>query len=239
MKHNIKSFLAGALSTLLITSLTFTALAATGTISLQVTPVKIMVNNQEFKPKDAQGNEVLLFTSNGTTYCPLRPLAEAYGLQVGWDQQKQMATVGKSDITTPSKPDMPNTPTDTTNTTKPAVIKSIDKQPWTLYCYKAENTAFKDLTKADNVYQEGVIVYKDASYFQCDALLNCISDKETYTQLESILKSANGDKITDAQTVQYNSSLYVRTASISDFLNEHFKSNFDRADPKYCLQFKG
>ena len=108
MKHNLKLFIAGAITTALIGSLGISALAATGAISLQVTPVKVMVNNQEFKPKDAQGSDVLVFNHNGTTYAPLRGLAEAYGLQVGWDQQNQMATVGKCD-TVPIKPDVPAT----------------------------------------------------------------------------------------------------------------------------------
>lgn len=36
----------------------------------------------------------MTFTYNGTTYAPLRALAEAYGLEVGYDAEKKMATVG-------------------------------------------------------------------------------------------------------------------------------------------------
>lgn len=52
-----------------------------------------MVNGEVFQPKDAQGRDALVFTYNGTTYAPVRALAEAYGLTVGYDSAKNMATV--------------------------------------------------------------------------------------------------------------------------------------------------
>ena len=45
--------------------------------------------------KDAKGNDVMVFTYNGTTYAPLRALAEAYGLEVGYDGERNIATVSK------------------------------------------------------------------------------------------------------------------------------------------------
>ena len=62
--------------------------------------IKVMVNGEEFKPKDANGNDVLVFAYNGTTYAPLRALAEAYGLVVGYDAAANMATVDKPSIST-------------------------------------------------------------------------------------------------------------------------------------------
>lgn len=68
--------------------------SAAGEISISVDPtVRIRVRGQDFQPKDANGQDVQLFIYNGTTYAPLRALAEAYGLQVGWDQDAGMATV--------------------------------------------------------------------------------------------------------------------------------------------------
>lgn len=68
--------------------------AATGDVSITVDPtVRIRVNGQDFQPKNVLGEDVAVFVYNGTTYAPLRALAEAYGLQVGWDADLGMATV--------------------------------------------------------------------------------------------------------------------------------------------------
>ncbi len=60
---------------------------------LSVTPINIEVGGTVFEPKDATGKPVSVFAYNGTTYAPLRALAEAYGLTVGYDSAKQLATV--------------------------------------------------------------------------------------------------------------------------------------------------
>ena len=89
----ITYFLSGALAALLISSATVSAFAAGGLITLHVQPAQVMVNGEVFQPKDAQGRDALVFTYNSTTYAPVRALAEAYGLTVGYDSAKNMATV--------------------------------------------------------------------------------------------------------------------------------------------------
>ena len=67
-------------------------------MTIDVDPsIKILVDGEEFHPKDANGNDVMTFSYNGTTYAPLRALAEAYGLEVGYDSDRRMATVSSSD----------------------------------------------------------------------------------------------------------------------------------------------
>lgn len=93
-------------------ALAVTSFAAGNLISISVDPsVKILVNGAEFKPTDANGNDVMTFIYNGTTYAPLRALAEAYGLEVGYDAARNMATVsepGKS-YDTPAATTYPET----------------------------------------------------------------------------------------------------------------------------------
>ena len=92
---NLKSFAAGFVCAALLSTTAVSALAATGAINISVTPgVSIKVNGQVFKPKTADGKDAMVFVYDGTTYAPLRALAEAYDLEVGWDQAAQMATVG-------------------------------------------------------------------------------------------------------------------------------------------------
>lgn len=93
MKKRFLSFVAGALTALLISATTVTALAASGAIRIEVSPISVLVDGEVFQPKDAKGNDVMVFTYNGTTYAPLRALAEAYGLEVGYDGERNIATV--------------------------------------------------------------------------------------------------------------------------------------------------
>ena len=91
----LTSFLAGAVTSALLISLPVSTLAAAGKLTLEVEPIQIQVNGEAFRPTDAQGNAVMVFAYNGTTYAPLRALAEAYGLEVGYDSEKHVATVNQ------------------------------------------------------------------------------------------------------------------------------------------------
>ena len=95
MKKNVLSFVSGAIAMLLLVGLPVTALAASGAIRIEVSPISVLVDGEVFQPKDAKGNDVMVFTYNGTTYAPLRALAEAYGLEVGYDGERHIATVSK------------------------------------------------------------------------------------------------------------------------------------------------
>lgn len=99
MKKRIPTFLSGMLTMALIGGLGVTAMAATGQMTITVDPISIQVNGQTFTPQDANGANVPVFAYNGTTYAPLRALAEAYGLEVGYDAEANMATV-KSPVQT-------------------------------------------------------------------------------------------------------------------------------------------
>ena len=105
MKGKITSFLAGALTVLALSTFTVSALASDGSFSLTARPIQVMVNGEVFAPKDAQGNDALVFVSGGTTYAPLRALAEAYGLEVGYDATRNLATVSAPDAA--ARPSVP------------------------------------------------------------------------------------------------------------------------------------
>ena len=102
MKGKITSFLTGVLCAVLLAGASVTALAADGSLTLNVHPIKVLINGEVFAPKDARGNDAMVFTCNGTTYAPLRALAEAYGLEVGYDAQRNMATVSDPALSAPN-----------------------------------------------------------------------------------------------------------------------------------------
>lgn len=93
MKSQFKGFLAGALVSALVLGLSVSALAFTGHMTIEVSPINVQVNGNIFEPTDVNGTPVPVFNYNGTTYAPVRALAEAYGLQVSWDAKNNMASV--------------------------------------------------------------------------------------------------------------------------------------------------
>lgn len=93
MKSKVLSFLSGVLCTLVIVGLPVSALATSGVLTIECHPINVLVNGEVFHPKDVNGNDALVFTCNGTTYAPLRALAETYGLEVGYDGSRNLATV--------------------------------------------------------------------------------------------------------------------------------------------------
>lgn len=63
--------------------------------------IKIYMDGGELVPKDANGNAVEPFTMNGTTYLPVRAIANAFGKDVEWDGSTQSIYIGKKDQTKP------------------------------------------------------------------------------------------------------------------------------------------
>ena len=63
--------------------------------------IKIYINGAEIVPKDVNGNVVEPFTMNGTTYLPVRAVANALGQEVQWDGATQSVYIGKKGQTKP------------------------------------------------------------------------------------------------------------------------------------------
>ena len=97
MKRKITVLSALLLAVVLTAAITSAALASDGSMTITIHPIRILVNGETFRPTDVNGNEVMVFTVNGTTYAPLRALAEAYGLEVGYDATNNIATVNSPD----------------------------------------------------------------------------------------------------------------------------------------------
>ena len=96
MKGRLISFAAGFAAATVFAGSALTALAAEGSLTIRAVPVELLVNGELFHPKDVNGKDAMVFTCNGTTYAPARALAEAYGLSVGYDPERKIAAVNKS-----------------------------------------------------------------------------------------------------------------------------------------------
>ena len=74
--------------------------ASSGTVqkTLNYNDIKITLDGEELIPCDASGNYVEPFIIDGTTYLPVRGVASAMRLDVGWDQATRTVL-----LTTPEK----------------------------------------------------------------------------------------------------------------------------------------
>lgn len=97
MKKILKGYLLGFISATLLVSC-ITAFAANTTILYDVIAngVKIVVDGQKLNPTDANGNTVEPFIYNGTTYLPVRAVANAFGKAVYWDGPNYTVYLGTS-----------------------------------------------------------------------------------------------------------------------------------------------
>lgn len=85
-----RSFFSGVAVTALVFSLGVPALAATvRTLEVTYSGIRITLDGREVDPKDANGAAVEPFAVDGTTYLPVRAVADALGLEVTWDQERQ------------------------------------------------------------------------------------------------------------------------------------------------------
>ncbi|WP_207637170.1 Ltp family lipoprotein [Anaerovorax odorimutans] len=85
-------------------SLTVTGFASTGSKALTATfnNIKIYVDQNLVTPKDSNGNTVEPFISGGTTYLPVRAVADALGKEVSWDSATKSVYIG-TQPTTPNQ----------------------------------------------------------------------------------------------------------------------------------------
>lgn len=87
MKKQLKGFVSGVLATVLVLGLIGTAVATVGrkTVEVDYNDIKVTMNGSAVNLVDANGAPVEPFAINGTTYLPVRAVAGALGLDVGWD----------------------------------------------------------------------------------------------------------------------------------------------------------
>lgn len=94
MKKQWKGFTLGVVVTLLIVSMVGSAFAAyQRQATLEYADIKLVIDGEAITPTDASGNTVEPFIIDGTTYLPIRAIANALGLDVAWDNNTKTATL--------------------------------------------------------------------------------------------------------------------------------------------------
>ncbi|MGN1098150.1 MAG: stalk domain-containing protein, partial [Clostridia bacterium] len=102
MKEKLQGFLAGALAVAVIGTGSGLAKEAAESITAVYQNIKLVVDGVLIEPKDANGNTVEPFIYNGTTYLPVRSVAEAFGKEVLWDGENATVFLG-SEVDKPAK----------------------------------------------------------------------------------------------------------------------------------------
>ncbi|MDR0936909.1 MAG: NPCBM/NEW2 domain-containing protein [Oscillospiraceae bacterium] len=94
----ILSFALGAVFTLGIVFLSVPSLAASTTqmISVIFSDMKLIIDGKQYTPKDSSGGEIKPLVYNGTTYLPLKAVAEAFGRVAAWDSVTQSAIIERA-----------------------------------------------------------------------------------------------------------------------------------------------
>lgn len=97
MKEKLKGLLAGVIIGVMITGGSVLAFGSTTLYDVITDGVKIVVDGKKLNPKDANGNEVQPMIYNGTTYLPVRAVANALGKAVYWDGPNYTVYLGEMD----------------------------------------------------------------------------------------------------------------------------------------------
>lgn len=101
MKKRLQGLVAGLLIGLLLANGTMFTDALRKSADLIYNNIKIFIDGGEIIPKDAKGKKVEPFVIDGTTYLPIRAVANAFGQKVEWDGATQSIYIGSRDKNRP------------------------------------------------------------------------------------------------------------------------------------------
>lgn len=93
-RNNFKSLVAGVTAAMMLCTSTAFAASTQKTATAVYNNIKIVVDGTTVTPKDVNGNIVDPFIIDGTTYLPVRALANALGQGVEWDQETSTVKIG-------------------------------------------------------------------------------------------------------------------------------------------------
>ena len=97
LKKTLKGYLLGFLSAaVLVSGITYAA-DTTTLYNVIANGIKIVLDGKQINPTDANGNKVEPIIYNGTTYLPVRAVANALGKAVYWDGPNYTVYLGKPD----------------------------------------------------------------------------------------------------------------------------------------------
>ena len=97
MKQKLQGLISGLLIGATLTGGVAIAANTTTLYDVLTTGIKIVVDGRKINPTDANGNPVEPMIYNGTTYLPVRAVADALGKPVYWDGPNYTVYLGNTD----------------------------------------------------------------------------------------------------------------------------------------------
>ena len=94
-KDKIKGFVAGLCVATIVSSGIVFADSISKTVTAVYNNIKIVIDGTQITPTDANGNVVEPFIIDGTTYLPVRAVAQALGKEVNWDGSSNTVYLGE------------------------------------------------------------------------------------------------------------------------------------------------
>ncbi len=94
MKKRLQGLIAGMLIGAMLSSGVVFAKQISETIKVTYDNIRILIDGKEYHPTDVNGNTVEPFIYNGTTYLPVRAIANAFDKEVDWEAQTSTVTLG-------------------------------------------------------------------------------------------------------------------------------------------------
>lgn len=148
-KSSLRNYLCGFFTALMVVALVVPSFAesAVRQISAEYNAIQIYINGAKFLPKDVNGNFVQPFVVNGTTYLPIRAVAEAVGYDVKYDDAT--LSVVLTETASPS-PTVTPTPTPTVKAFDTAFQRSLTARVNS--CLRVGNVAYGNLQTQYNDY---------------------------------------------------------------------------------------
>ena len=98
MNKRIQGFIIGVLIYLLVFGGATFAAEIYKQLEVTYRDIKIEIDGETVTPKDAAGNIVEPFASNGTTYLPVRAIGEALGKEVDWDNETSTVIIKDKEL---------------------------------------------------------------------------------------------------------------------------------------------
>lgn len=101
MKKRLQGLIVGILLSFIVINTAVYAATGESTVKIVYNNIKVHVDGKEIVPKDGEGKVVEPFIMDGTTYLPIRAVANAFGKDVIWDGATQSVYLGKKNQNKP------------------------------------------------------------------------------------------------------------------------------------------